>query len=302
MTATPQKLKIALVDMNDGHPNQAIRSFKTLIRGLFERARLENPDLEAELIHVQPRNLEEVPPDDCDLYVCSGGPDSPVDGFEEKWCPAIRKFFDGVHGKWQSGREDAPGALAICYSFEMATMHFGVAEMAPREKRFGIMPAYTTAAGEESNLLGAFGERLFAWEHRYWNAVNLDEARLKELGGAVYARESRDGVSKGEGLTSFRFTEGIEGTIFHPEADRAGALHWIQKPEQAEAVIEAYGKTTYDRMLKTLDDPNRLARTYALLIPNWLNTSFNRLAPHRSWNEIPPVDYGVSMQAFAEAG
>lgn len=302
MTTTTVPLKVALIDMNNGHPNQAIRSFKTLIRGLFERAQERNVDLAAELVHVQPRNLGEVPPNDCDLYLCSGGPDSPVDGFQESWCPSIRNFLDGVHDDWQSGREDAAGVLAICYSFEMTTMHFGVAEMTPREKRFGIMPAYTTEAGANSDLLGAFGDRLFAWEHRYWNAVNVDEERLRELGGAIYAQESRDGVSKGEGLTSFRFTQGVEGTIFHPEADRAGALHWIQKPEQAEAVIEAYGKTTYNRMLKTLDDPNRLARTYALLIPNWLNTSFNRLAPHRGWKSIPPVDYDVSLRAFAKAG
>lgn len=55
----------------------------------------------------------------------------------------------------------------------------------------------------------------------------------------------------------------------------------------AAAVIEAFGEVTYRRMLKTLDDPQRLARTYALLIPGWLVRSFNALAPARGWNPLP---------------
>lgn len=295
-------LKVGLLDMNNGMANQAIRSFKTLIGALFERARVENPALETQLIHVEPRNRGDAPPEGCDLYLSSGGPDSPVDGFAEGWCPAYRRFLDGLVDARQHRGEAAPGFFGVCYSFEITTMHFGVARMEPREKRFGIMPVYPTPEGEASGLLGAFGDRFFAWEHRLWNAVDLDEKRLAELGGALYARESRDGVSKGPGLTSFRFAPGIEATIFHPEADRAGALHWIKNPEQAQAVIDTYGQTTYERMLRTLDDPTRLARTYALLIPGWLNASFNRLAAHRGWNELPAIDYDESLRDFAKAG
>jgi hypothetical protein len=44
-------------------------------------------------------------------------------------------------------------------------------------------------------------------------------------------------------------------------------------------------------MLKTLDDPQRLARTYALLIPGWLARSFNALAPARGWNPVPAPEH-----------
>ena len=49
-------------------------------------------------------------------------------------------------------------------------------------------------------------------------------------------------------------------------------------------------------MMKTLDDPSRLARTFALLIPGWLTSRFNALAPGRGLRPIPaPVQ---SMREF----
>ena len=65
------------------------------------------------------------------------------------------------------------------------------------ERKFGVMPIYTTAEGQHHPLLSAFHDRLFAFEHRNWEAIDLDEAKLRGLGGKVLARESRDGVSKG---------------------------------------------------------------------------------------------------------
>ncbi len=53
-----------------------------------------------------------------------------------------------------------------------------------------------TPEGQRHPLLTAFGDRLFAFEHRNWEAVDLDEPLLRKLGGALLARESRDGVSR----------------------------------------------------------------------------------------------------------
>ena len=41
-------------------------------------------------------------------------------------------------------------------------------------------------------------------------------------------------------------------------------------------------------MMRTLADPTRLARTFALLIPGWLTDRFNRLAAVRGLHPIPP--------------
>lgn len=294
-----QLLKIGLVDMNNGVANQAVRSFRSIIAAFGEKASAANPQVRVQVVHCQPRNLGEDPPEGCDLYISSGGPDAPVDGFKESWTPGYRAFLDRiVDGQIARGR-DAPAAFVVCYSFEIAVMHFGIAAMEPRKRKFGSMPVYPTEEGMQSPLFRPFGDRLFAWEHRSWEAVDLDETKLSKMGGELYARESRDGVSKGRGLMAFRFSPGLEGTIFHPEADRPGVLNWIQRPEQAKAVIDAYGDVTYQRMLKTIDDPTRLARTYALLLPGWLARSFNALAFGRGWNPVSDPSYdGVALGAF----
>ena len=282
-------LRLCLIDMNAGHPNQAIRCFKLILERFVAAVQQANPGLDASLAHVQPRNLGELPPPDCDLYLSSGGPGSPFDGYDDPWCTGFRRFADRiVDGRLAHGAA-TPGLLVVCHSFELAVLHFGVAQMTPRpERKFGVMPVYMTEPGARGPLLAPFGDRLFAWEHRSWQAVGLDAGRLAALGGELWAVETREVAKyKGDGLLAFRFAPGVEGTQFHPEADRAGAVAWIERPEMAQAVVEAFGDVTYRRMLKTLDDPMRLARTWALLIPGWLARSFNALAPARGWNPVP---------------
>jgi GMP synthase-like glutamine amidotransferase len=295
-----RSLRIGLIDMNNGVPNQAIRSFRSIIAAFAERVRARNPGLTLSTAHVQPRNLAEAPPTDCDLYLSTGGPDSPVDGFKESWATGMRTFFDRiVDGQLQHG-PTAPSLFAVCYSFELTVMHFGIAQMIPRERKFGIMPVYPTEEGLAHSMFAPFGDRLFVWEHRSWQAVDLDEKKLKDLGGTLLARESRDGHTKGKGLMAFQFTRGIEGTIFHPEADRPGVLNWLERPEQAKAVIETYGELIYRRMCKTIDDPTRLARTYALLLPGWMARTFNALALERDWApvDMPTYDAALGLDAF----
>jgi hypothetical protein len=223
-----------------------------------------------------------------------------VDGFKESWATGMRSFFDRIVDGQQKHGPTAPSLFSVCYSFELTVMHFGLVQMIPRERKFGIMPVYPTEAGLAHPMFAPFGDRLFVWEHRSWQAVDLDEKKLKELGGTLLARESRDGHSKGKGLMAFQFTKGIEGTIFHPEADRPGVLNWLERPEQAKAVIETYGELIYRRMCKTIDDPTRLARTYALLLPGWMARTFNTLALERDWAQVdmPTYDAALGLDAF----
>lgn len=284
--------------MNNGVPNEAVRCFKRLIEAFASKARAANPGLQTPLVHIQPRNLGEVAPRDVDLVLSTGGPGSPHDGFDDPWALAYRSFLDYVVEQTQKSPLTAPSIFAVCHSFEICTLHFQVARMRERPStKFGLMPAYMTAEGQKSEVLERFGDRLFAFEHRGWEAVDLDEKKLKSLGGALLARESRPGRSdKGEGLLGFQFAPGIVGTQFHPEADKPGVIAWITRPEKAEAFKKAYGEELYERMMKSLKDPTRLARTFAILIPGWLTRRFNRLAEVRGLKPIPMPE--ESMEAF----
>jgi homoserine O-succinyltransferase/O-acetyltransferase len=288
-------LRLCIVDMNNAHVNQAMRCLRGLADSFFEHVRKTNPDLPCERLEVSPRDTNDPVPRDCDLYLSSGGPGSPFDGDGQPWSADYGQFCDGVLDSASRGGQDRQALFAICYSFEMVVRHFGLARIAPRaERKFGVMPIYTTGEGQKHPLLAPFGDRLFAFEHRNWEAIDVDEAKLRGLGGKLLARESRDGVSKGRAILALEAGPGIETVQFHPEADRPGVMNWVARPEQAAAFKATYGEVTYQAMLRTLDDPRRLARTFALVIPGWLIRNFNALAPSRGYAPVDPPSEDVS--------
>jgi GMP synthase-like glutamine amidotransferase len=297
-TTPPQKLRVCLCDMNNGHPNQAMRCFRVIISAFFAAVRRANPGLECELAVVEPRNKHELPPRDCDLYISSGGPGTPYEHDGEVWLDEMYSFYDWVVERRLQLGPGGPSLLGVCYTYELLVRHFRVGGVEPlSDRKFGVMPVYTTADGQAHPLTQAFGDRLFAFEHRNWEAIDVDEGSLRAIGGRVLARESRDGVSKGRAVLALHLAPGIEGTQFHPEADRPGVIAWVSKREQAQAFVKAYGRLTYDRMIKTLDDPQRLAKTFALMIPGWLTRQFNELAGRRGWAPLPLPE--LDMVAFA---
>lgn len=293
-------LRICIVDMNNGHVNQAMRCIRGMLASFFERVRRHNPGLPCIVGEVSPRDTSNPIPRDYDLYISTGGPGSPYDGDGMPWVTDYSAFLEDVVDSAIRGGERQSALFAICYSFEMVVRHFKLAAVVPRgERKFGVMPIYTTPEGQTHPLLRPFGDRLFAFEHRNWEAVDLDESKLESLGGSLLARESRDGLSKGRAILGLDVTAGVEAVQFHPEADRPGVMNWVSRPEQAAAFKAAYGELTYQAMLRTLDDPRRLARTYALVIPGWMSRRFNMLAQFRGYNELPPLSENLAA-SFAE--
>jgi GMP synthase-like glutamine amidotransferase len=278
-----------------------MRCLRGIAGSFLETVARKNPTLAGEVLVVSPRDTNDEVPRDCDFYVSSGGPGSPFEGDDQPWYADYGRFSDSVVESTLRGGADRQALFAICYSFEMVVRHFQIAAIAPRaERKFGVMPIYTTPEGQKHPLLAAFGDRLFAFEHRNWEAIEPDEARLRSLGGRVLARESRDGVSKGRALLALDVAPGIEAVQFHPEADRPGVMNWVARPEQAAAFKATYGELTYQAMLRTLDNPRRLARTFALVIPGWLARRFNELAPSRGYAPIDAPSEDVS-DAFKAA-
>lgn len=293
------RLRVCLIDMNQGHVNQAMRCFRGLVGGFFERVQRANPNLPCDLVEVSPRDTNATVPREADLYLGSGGPGSPYDGDDQPWFGDFAAFVDEVVESASGPAATRKALFGVCYTFELLVRHFRVATMAMRDSRkFGVMPIYTTPAGQAHPLLGAFGDRLFAFEHRNWEAIDLDEKRLEALGGAFLAQESRDGWSKGRAILGLDLGSNVECVQFHPEADRAGVVSWVARPEQAEAFRATYGEETYQAMLRTLDDPTRLARTYAIVIPGFLVRKFNGLAAARGWNPIEAPSSADVLAAF----
>lgn len=285
--ASHRELSVCLIDMNAGHENQAMRCFRGIVTSFFDRVRAGNPGLPCRVAEVSPRDTNNPIPRDCDIYIGSGGPGSPFDGDDQPWFGDFGGFVNWMVDEARREDEHQKSLFGVCYTYEILVRHFGVADVSTRDSRkFGVMPIYTTPSGQKHPLLSPFRDRLFAFEHRNWEAVNENDKRIAELGGSILALESRDGHSKGRGLLGFDFGGGIEAVQFHPEADRAGVMSWVARPEQAAAFRATYGEETYQAMLRTLDDPNRLARTFALVIPGYLQRRFNLLAGPRAYAPI----------------
>lgn len=288
--------------MNNGVANQATRCFRRICATFQNQVRAANPGLETSFDHLQPRNLGELPGTQYDLVLSSGGPGAPLDGFDDPWGKGYRAFLDDV----RAANEHAPAAatklLLVCHSFELAVLHFAVAVMRRREStKFGVMPAYLTQAGQALPWLAHFGYRLFTWEHRDWEAVEIDEQKLARMGGKVLAHEAHaeSVVNTGDAVLGINFAPGIDGVQFHPEADKPGVMAWIEKPESRARLIDAYGDDLYEKMVKSLSDPQRLARTFALLIPSWLAQRFNDLAAVRGYAPVALPEF--DMDAFDDA-
>ena len=76
-----------------------------------------------------------------------------------------------------------------------------------------------TSHGERADFLSPFGSpRLFCWEHRNWEAIGLDEKRLADLGGALFAHETHEsGVHKGDATLALRFAPASTARSFTPK-------------------------------------------------------------------------------------
>lgn len=298
MSVSPT-LSLGLVDMNNGVANQATRCFRRILDSFQRRACAANPTLRVRVEHLQPRNLGEVPDLRFDFLLSSGGPGAPLDGFDDAWGRGYRRFLDDVANANAKNPIESTKAFLVCHSFELAVLHFGVAEMRRRSStKFGVMPAYLSDDAQQLDYLSHFGYRLFAWEHRDWECVGVDEARLAQLGGRVLAHEAHaeSVVNTGDAILGIRFTPGVDGLQFHPEADKPGVMAWVERPESRARLVDAYGDDLYEKMVKSLSDPQRLARTFALLIPSWLAFRFNELAVVRGLAPIPVPEF--DMQEF----
>jgi hypothetical protein len=111
------------------------------------------------------------------------------------WAADYGRFCDGILEETARGGADPRALFAICYSFEMVVRHFKLAHIGPRsDRKFGVMPVYTTSEGQRHPLLAPFGDRLFAFEHRNWEAIDLGETRLPRHGRRAPRPGGRDGV------------------------------------------------------------------------------------------------------------
>ena len=268
-------LKIAILDLYDGQPNQGMRCIQDIVVRYGQENSL---DLQYQIFRVRDKN--EMPGTDFNIYISSGGPGSPLESEGETW---ENNFFDLID-KLDAINND-PAALEkkyvffICHSFQLMCRKYGIGEVCKRQSTsFGIFPLTKTEAGAAEEILNGLEEPFYAVDSRDYQVIAPDENRLEALGAKVLVLEKeRPHVDLERCLMAIRFNEYFFGTQFHPEADPVGMREHLLKEEKKNQIVAQHGEEKYQEMMALLEDPQILERTQNQIIPAFLNQAVNAL-------------------------
>lgn len=262
-------VKVALIDMYEGTPNLGMKNLKKLINEFKPGVQLEVFDVRSKI---------QVPDLSHDIYIFSGGPGNPLVG-DEAW---LKPFHNLIDLLWNHNKQsNAPKKFAffICHSFQMACHHFGIGSIKRRrEKSFGIFPVYKTEEGKKEWVFSQLSNPFWVGDFREFQVVDPNFERMEELGTRLLCIEKkRNKPELPRAMMAVRFSEEMIGTQFHPEADPAGMRVYFCEEERIKAVIDEYGADAYFKMVERLKDPDKLARTYKIVLPVFLYKSIREV-------------------------
>ncbi|MBP6180947.1 GMP synthase [Flavobacterium sp.] len=262
-------IKIALLDMYNGEPNQGMRCIIDVVNRFssvmsFEifdvRVKCEFPDINT-----------------FDIYISTGGPGNPLIG-DGNWDIKYYEFIDSLN-KWNNDNVIKKHVLFICHSFQMACLHFGLATVTKRnDTSFGVMTIHKTKEGLVDPLFEGLADPFYAIDSRDYQVVQPKLSFFTKKGAKIISLEKiRDHVQYERAIMAVRFTDYFVGTQFHPEADPISFVSHLRNKEAKEKIRAMKGKRKFRNMLEDLMDDDKIYRTNETLIPNFLRIAMNDL-------------------------
>ena len=262
-------IKIALLDMYNGEPNQGMRCiievidrFSPLVSfKIFDvRAKCEFPDIKS-----------------FDIYISTGGPGNPLIG-DGNWDKKYYEFIDSL-SKWNNENKIKKHMLFICHSFQMACLHFGLATVTKRATTsFGVTTIHKTDQGLTDPLFEGLADPFYAIDSRDYQVVQSKLSVFAKKGVKILSLEKlRDQMQYERAIMAVRFTDYFVGTQFHPEADPISFISHLRNKEVKEKIKNIKGKRKFKNMLEDLLDDDKIYRTNETLIPNFLRIAINDL-------------------------
>lgn len=255
------KIRLAVLDLYDGTPNQGMRCIRELAMAF-------GPELEYEVFDV--RGQGRVPGLDFDVYISSGGPGDPRKSGAD-WEEGYYDWLDSVW-EWNRTHTDKKSVLFICHSFQMAVEHFGLAKVCPRvTMSFGTYPVHLTPAGQHDRLFVDLPTPFWVADFRRFQVIQPEEDTIEAFGATILAREKiRPHVPLERAIMAIRFSPEMVGVQFHPEADPEGMYEHFRTPEIKAEVIEEHGEEKWEKMMHDLSDNDKLHLTHDTVIPGFL--------------------------------
>lgn len=267
-------LKVAVIDMNNGAPNQGMRGIQEI---LLRFGKENEINLSFDLYDL--RQDGEIPGLEYDAYISSGGPGSPLESEGEKWENDFYNLLDQIEAFNKGSETEKKYAFLICHSFQLACRKYKLGNVTERRSNaFGIFPITLTEEGEQDEIFDGITNPFFSVDSRDWQVIEPDFEAFEKKGARLLAIEKeRKHVDLERCMMSIRFSNEIIGTQFHPEADPVGIKMYLLQEEKKEAIIGMHGEQKYLDMLNSLDDPARIVLTQSVILPNFLYKAVGKL-------------------------
>ncbi len=263
------QIKIAVLDMYNGEPNQGMRCIIEIINRFNQIVSFQVFDV---------RGKSELPDiKKFDIYISTGGPGNPLIG-DGNWDLKYYTFLDDLT-KWNIENNVKKHMLFICHSFQMACKHFGLAEITKRnDTSFGVMTVHKTKEGLLDPLFEGLSDPFYAIDSRDYQVVQPKLSVFAKKGAKIISLEKiRDHVQYERAIMAVRFTPYFVGTQFHPEADPISFISHLRNKESKEKIRSMKGKRKFRNMLEDLLDDDKIYRTNETLIPNFIRLAINDL-------------------------
>ncbi len=268
-------MKVAILDMYEGVENQGMRCLREILNQFAE---YNSVALIRDEFDVRRKN--ELPDLSYDIYICSGGPGSPLDSEGSEWENA---FFDWIKNTERYNKDESnvikKAVFFVCHSFQLACRYFDIALVSKRKSTaFGVFPIHYLADANTEPIFEGLTDPFYAVDSRDYQVTQPKHNKLKEIGGKILAIEkARPHVPLERAIMSIRFNENMIGTQFHPEADATGMSMYLQRPERKKIVVENHGLEKWQSMIDHLEDPDKILHTYEHILPNFLNDAVKKM-------------------------
>ncbi len=270
-----RQLRVAILDLYEGQPNQGMRCIREILHQFSE---INHVDLVLDEFEV--RINEQIPDLSYDIYISSGGPGSPLDSLHTDW---ERKHFDFLrlvtNYNAQVSNSIKKHVFFICHSFELACRFFDVAEVTKRKSTsFGVFPIHLLKEGKSEKVFRGLKDPFYSVDSRDYQVLHPKQQVLHQMGGAVLAIEKeRPHVPLARAIMAIRFNKFMIGTQCHPEADPIGMTMYLQRDDKKQTVIENHGFEKWKSMIEHLNDPDKILWTYSHILPNFLSIAVDHI-------------------------
>ncbi len=272
--ADQQPIRVAILDLYDGIPNQGMRCFQDILDRYREINKL---NLTYEVFDV--RKDEQVPDASFDIYISSGGPGSPLDSEGSVWETKYWELIDALDAHNHSNNGPKKHVFFVCHSFQLMCRRLQLGNVSLRRSpSFGVLPVHQVEQGAEEQIFEGLNDPFYAVDSRSWQVVHPNEEQFTATGAKLLAIEKeRPYIDLPRAIMAVRFNDYFVGTQFHPEADPVGMKAYLITDEKKEQVIHEHGEAKYTEMIERLEDPDKILLTQITMIPNFLDQAILNL-------------------------